>query len=502
MTYRKFKADYLFTGREMADREAVLITTEDGTVQDIIPVSGAGEDIEQVKGILSPGFINCHCHLELSHLKGVLPERTGLVDFLLAVMQQRNFSPPADALRGPSVSTTSVLGIPGTPGFIQAAIAEAEAYMLAGGIVAVGDICNTTDTLVQKTAGRLYYHNFIETMGFIEQTAPDRFENSRKIFDAFVAATAQKNTGRTGGNTGPQRENKGQQKMYRGIVGNSLVPHAPYSVSSRLFELIAGFPDNRLLTIHNQEAAAENEFYLSGKGDFLRLYRAMGLDTSFFKGTGKRSLESYLPLFYRKEGQQPAATATAVQEHSPDPLRNRGRSMILVHNVATSEEDLQFALEGLSANGRLSTGRHGQSLANGQGSTIRQQSTGGPSSTGGQQSPDLFFCLCPNANLYISGELPDVELLIRKHCSIVIGTDSLASNHQLSILEELKTLQRQLPRLPTPTLLQWATANGAEALQMDNVLGSFTPGKQPGIVLIEDINEDRFTAGSIARRIL
>ena len=94
MTYRKFKADYLFTGREMADEDAVLVTTEDGTVQDILPFSRAGEGIEQLKGILSPGFINCHCHLELSHLKGMLPERRGLVDFLLAVMQQRNSQPP------------------------------------------------------------------------------------------------------------------------------------------------------------------------------------------------------------------------------------------------------------------------------------------------------------------------------------------------------------------------------------------------------------------------
>jgi cytosine/adenosine deaminase-related metal-dependent hydrolase len=489
MTYRKFKADYLFTGREMADRDAVLITTEDGTIQDILPISEAGEDIRHVNGILSPGFINCHCHLELSHLKGVLPERTGLVDFLLAVMQQRNAGPPTSVsgqtgASAPGSTGTSVPGISpssGTPGFIQTAIAEAEAYMLTGGIVAVGDICNTTDTLVQKTAGHLYYHNFIETMGFIEQTAPDRFENSRKIFDAFVAATTQKNT--------------------------SLVPHAPYSVSSRLFGLIAGFPDNHLLTIHNQETAAENKFYLSGKGDFLRLYQAMGIDTSFFKGTGKRSLESYLPYFYRYHGQEPTApleskdnsgskdsrlpSATTANGHFPqDPQHNRRRSMILVHNVATSEEDLQFALKGLSA------GRQEQPSA------ITQQPTDRLSSTIRQQSPDLFFCLCPNANLYIGGELPDITLLVRMNSTIVIGTDSLASNHQLSILEELKTLQRQLPQLPTHTLLQWATANGAEALQMDDILGSFTPGKRPGVLLIEHMEGDKFKADTQVRRLI
>jgi cytosine/adenosine deaminase-related metal-dependent hydrolase len=204
-----------------------------------------------------------------------------------------------------------------------------------------------------------------------------------------------------------------------------------------------------LLTIHNQESEAENEFYRSGQGDFLRLYRAMGLDTSFFSGTGKRSLESYLPYFYGK---------------------NDFQSLILVHNVATNEEDLHFAMNGPHLSG--------------------------------QRSPDLFFCLCPNANLYISGELPDVELLIRHHCSIVIGTDSLASNHQLNILEELKTLQRQFPALSTPTLLKWATSNGAAALQLGDKLGSFSPGRQPGVLLIEGLEDQQLTAGSVARRLL
>src|SRR6202040_2651483 len=120
----------------------------------------------------------CHCHLELSHLKGVLPERAGLVDFLLAVMQQRS---SAGAPPGASIPS-------GTPKWIQAAIAAAEESMLYNGIVAVGDICNTTHSLAQKMKGRLTYHNFIETMGFIEHSAPERLENSRKVFDAFAGA--------------------------------------------------------------------------------------------------------------------------------------------------------------------------------------------------------------------------------------------------------------------------------------------------------------------------
>ena len=70
MSYQKFKADHLFTGHEMLSKNFVLITNENGIVENIIPVAEAGEDVQVFKGILSPGFyVNCHCHLELSHLK-------------------------------------------------------------------------------------------------------------------------------------------------------------------------------------------------------------------------------------------------------------------------------------------------------------------------------------------------------------------------------------------------------------------------------------------------
>jgi aminodeoxyfutalosine deaminase len=90
-----------------------------------------------------------------------------------------------------------------------------------------------------------------------------------------------------------------------------------------------------------------------------------------------------------------------------------------------------------------------------------------------------------------------------KHgCRIVVGTDSLASNHQLSILEELKTLQRQFPLLPTASLLQWATVNGAQALQLDTVLGSFSTSKQPGVLLIAGMEGGRFSDGARVKRLL
>jgi cytosine/adenosine deaminase-related metal-dependent hydrolase len=379
MGYRKFSAGYLFTGNQLLDQGQVLVTDENGYVQAILPAEEAGEDVQQLRGILSPGFINAHCHLELSHLQGIVPPGTGMIDFLLTVMGRRSF-PEEQVLQ---------------------AIADAENTMLENGIVAVGDICNTADTRGQKKQQGLYYHNFIEAMGFVEATAGDRFNMAKGIWEQFKSL-----------------EDSG--------AGNAtIVPHAPYSVSPALFGLIANWTDNKLLSLHNQESAAEDDFFQKGTGDFRRLYEALKLDISFYQPAGKSSLQACLPYF------------------------NYQQSLILVHNVMTVEEDLQYI------------------------------------QAAGTHLPALYFCLCPNANLYIGNGLPDIDLLRRYQSTIVIGTDSLASNHQLSVLAELKTLRQHYPAVPMAELLQWATLNGAKALGIENSFGSFEPGKKPGILLVQ-----------------
>jgi cytosine/adenosine deaminase-related metal-dependent hydrolase len=122
MEYRKFKADHLFTGTSMLNGDHVLITDTKGKITNIVNKNGAGEGIEVFNGILSPGFINTHCHLELSHLKNLIPEKTSLVDFVFKVVSGRHF--PQDEILN--------------------AIQNGEDEMLNCGIVAIGDICNNS----------------------------------------------------------------------------------------------------------------------------------------------------------------------------------------------------------------------------------------------------------------------------------------------------------------------------------------------------------------------
>jgi cytosine/adenosine deaminase-related metal-dependent hydrolase len=280
------------------------------------------------------------------------------------------------------------------------AISNAEDEMLASGIVAVGDICNNKLALVQKLKGRMVYHNFIEASGFLPQLAETRFNRAIEIFSAYAPHYSLP------------------------VNANSIVPHAPYSVSPDLWKKIIAFPGNQLFTIHNQETEDENALFRDKTGDFLAFYENFRMDAAFFEPSGQSSLQTFLPNF----------------------LPNQ--QVILVHNVNTSAADLEYC--------RQATAK-----------------------------PRLYWCLCPNANQYISDKLPNIELLTDYDCQIVLGTDSLASNQQLSIVAEMKTIRQNFPFVKSEKLFQWATLNGAKALQIDHILGSFEKGKKPGVVLCD-----------------
>ena len=403
MSYQKLNADHLFTGIEILDQNHVLITDEKGFIQDIIPAKDAGEDIQTFEGLLSPGFINCHCHLELSHMKGLIPERTGLVDFVFNIVTQRHF-PEEEILD---------------------AITRAEDEMINNGIVAVGDICNNTLTIPQKSKQRLAYYNFIEVSGWLPQIAELRFKKSKEYYDVF----SQLWTPDSGLPAPGSRL--------------SLAPHAPYSVSNELWELIAPYFQNKTSCIHNQETDFEDALFMNGSGDFIRMYEMMKIDNSFFKPTGKSSLRSYLPKF------------------------KGAKNVLLVHDTFIKEADLSF-IKFLSE----------------------------------EDQQQFFCCLCVNANTYIENALPPVEMMRKQNINITIGTDSLASNWGLSILDELKRIRQHFSSVPISELLQWATINGAKALQLQQSLGSFEKGKKPGVVLIEGLKNGNITEASTAKPVL
>jgi len=137
---RYLSADYLIPITSEPIKEGVIVLDENNTITKIGTRNDfASADIEIFKGILMPGFINTHCHLELSHMKGLCPTGTKLIPFITRVVKLREFEKEV----------------------ILEAIKLQDEKMWAAGIQAVGDISNKADTAEQKINSPISYYTFV-----------------------------------------------------------------------------------------------------------------------------------------------------------------------------------------------------------------------------------------------------------------------------------------------------------------------------------------------------
>lgn len=74
--------------------------------------------------------------------------------------------------------------------------------------------------------------------------------------------------------------------------------------------------------------------------------------------------------------------------------------------------------------------------------------------------------------------------MLRAGINVCLGTDSLASNPSLSILEELRFLHQRRPDVAAHDLMAMGTIRGASALGYDDEVGSLTVGKAADLVVI------------------
>ena len=388
---KSFKADYVIPVNSDPIRNGIVTVDDSGTIISVTDQQQQITDhpVEHLSGVICPGFVNTHCHLELSHLKDKVEQGTGLVNFIIKVQRVRN----EDA------------------GHLKEAALMAEEEMTANGIVAVGDISNTNTTAAIKKDSRIYYHTFVETFGFLPDRAEEVFNNALNLLSEFKPQSA------------------------------SIAPHAPYSVSKDLFKLIKNHADSNsnLLTIHNQECDDENRFYRYKLGSFNDLYAQFGIDISYFKPQARNSIQSVVPLMTNKQ------------------------NILMVHNTCTNLKDIYFVK---------------------------------------RFDRRISWCFCPNANLYIEKRLPKIELFRGQGYNLTLGTDSLASNHKLCILSEMRTIQHKFPAISTPELIKWGTLNGASYLGINDTMGSLEPGKRPGLNLITGLDGLTITPESSVSKLI
>jgi aminodeoxyfutalosine deaminase len=131
---RRFSATWVFTLRTPPLKNGIVEVDEDGVVVNIVDTGGRLSEHERMihhSGIIAPGFVNAHCHLELSHLRGITSENRGLMKFLGEINLLRT-ADEDEMLR---------------------AAARADLEMHRNGISACGDVSNSSLTLdIKKRA--------------------------------------------------------------------------------------------------------------------------------------------------------------------------------------------------------------------------------------------------------------------------------------------------------------------------------------------------------------
>jgi len=363
---KAFCARHLWVNAETLIENGALIV-EKGKVREVLQrgerlPANLAEVHRFEGGLIIPGLVNAHTHLELSFLRGKVPFRGSFLRWL------------------------------GKVGLIRATASERQIAQsvkmgldesLASGTTLIADTFRSGQALA------VLCRRGARGMAFLEIIAPWQAQAQRAI------SLAVSRIGRFAVN----------RDLRIGIA-----PHAPYSVSGELLRLLAKttFP----LSIHTAESRAEEGLFQSGKGSLARLLKVIGAFSGDFCAPGAG------PVGYL---------------YQAGVLSKRA---LLVHmNYVTDEEIRVCARAGVN------------------------------------------LVACPRSAAFFGHKEGTFRRFIAEGMNIALGTDSLASNSSLSILDEMRFIRCRFPEVSPSDILRMATESGAIALGFSSRKGSLEPGK-------------------------
>lgn len=220
----------------------VLCVADDGTITDLRPIQ-IGDNPEYLGGILCPGFVNAHCHLELSGLKGKIAKGIGMAGFGADVVSKRQEISDLEA---------------------EKSIENALQFAWDTGTNVIGDICNDASSLAPKQRfDKLYVHNFIEIFALREEMADFVWEKGKNLLKQFPAENS------------------------------TLTLHAPYSASEKLLAIAGDYfhQNPYLASVHLLESKDEREIFEKGTGYFANFFQKLGIH---FHGFSTKSPINYI----------------------------------------------------------------------------------------------------------------------------------------------------------------------------------------------------------------
>ena len=367
---------------------------EDGTVVRTGVCEDPAKEPVFLDGALVPGFVNAHCHVELSYMKGLFRKGTGMAGFIDQINELRDTKSLEQKVSD---------------------LTQAMDSLWEQGVVAMADISNCDDSFAVKARHPMYTRTFLEVFGTEPEDCGAVMEGVRKlkaVADGFGIDAAP-------------------------------TPHACYTMSPELVTAVSAEGlKSGFLSFHSEETEEEEEMLKYGSGKMWENRVKAGMSVP--PVTGKSSLLYFIDRL--------------LQGH-PAPFDEH---ILLVHECCMDQEGIDAV----------------KAVMN-----------------------HPFVAICPLSNLFIHNALPPIDLMRRNGLKVCVGTDSLSSNDDLRIVDELFCLQRNFPEVPLGELFTWASRNGAEFLSKPE-FGTLEAGKKPGLVLVDHLDaEGRLTASSKSHRL-
>lgn len=384
---------YALDGSEPIRKGYVEYDEADGT---ILSVGKADEGEKVLEGALVPGFVNAHCHLELSHLHTKFRKGTGMAGFIDQINALRDWA-------GRDVK--------------QQLVRKWMDKLWEDGVSATADISNDDSSFDIKKSHKMYTRTFLEVFG----SEPEMCEGVMSDVTALKAAADQAG------------------------IDAAPTPHSCYTMSPQLLSASAAAGlESGYLSYHSQESQEEEDLLISGSGAMYENRKRSGMSTP--PVTGESSLKYFLERLS-------AAHPAPYDEH-----------ILLVHNVCLKQDDIDAAKKVM---------KH------------------------------PFWAVCPLSNIFIHNALPPIPLMVQNGLDICVGTDSLSSNDDLDMVQELNCIHENFPDVEMNEIFKWSSLNGARFLGKEAEMGSIEPGKRPGLVLVSAIDEKGWvTASSSSKRVI
>ena len=342
-----------------------------------------GRVVELGRAIIMPGFVNCHCHIEYTSFRGILDDAE-FSDWIISLVDFKASLTPDEYLAGARLGAMEAV---------------------SSGITTIADTSYGGAALQAGATVGLRGRVYLEVFG---------------VDDSHFAATMADVEARL----------EEAQAAAPPLFEVGLAPHAPYTVSSRLYQAISSLARARQLKVmsHVAESKEELVYVRSGSGKFAHDYREkMGWERMLVQPYG------VTPIKY---------------------LQQWGvfdRDFIAVHCVNVTRDDIRIL-----------------------------------------GAKNVAVAHCPKSNAKLGCGVAPLADLQRAGVRVGLGTDSPASSNIMDMFDEMRTMlflhravERDVGVLNAQKCVRIATLGGAEALGMEKDIGSLEPGKLADLIAID-----------------